>query len=575
MGFDDSIREKLEFLYGSDRSSDLLEAIKDIIRKYDFEISDPSPVGASWSQEDTVLITYGDVIMPENEEENKLHTLEKFLSEYLGGAVNSIHILPFFPFSSDQGFSVIDYKKVRDDLGQWEDIERLAGDYRIMVDLVINHSSQYGDWFENYQMGKEPGKDYFIEIDPAADVSEVTRPRSSPLVTAVQTSRGVRHVWTTFSDDQIDLDFSNPRVLLEFIDIFLFYLSKGIRLVRLDAIAYLWKKIGTNSIHLRETHQIVKLFRTIIDRINPEVTLITETNVPFDENVSYFGKGDETHMIYQFSLPPLLLHAILTENAEYLTQWATDLPEPPEGCTYFNFTASHDGIGVRPLEGLIPDEEFPYLVEGTKERGGFVSYKKNPDGSQSPYELNITYYDAFAEPGRKDSLLQLKRYLCSQLIMLSLKGVPGIYFHNLTATNNDLERVSETGEKRAINRKQWAWNELKRRLNSPLDARNRVLKEYKRFLDIRKKHPAFSPEAEQHVHNLGKAFFAIERYNASEKERILCISNITSLKHDIPGKELKIDRTGPLENLLAGKRKAVNPVKLDPFETVWLVCKPQ
>ena len=572
MKFDTKVSRRLEFLYGSEQKSHLLKEVKKLIGKYGFAVHEDPPQRRPWSEEDVVLITYGDVILPQNGTRNKLQTLENFVREKLGNAINTIHILPFFPSSSDQGFSVIDYKEVRDDLGRWEDIERLSRQYRVMADLVINHTSRFSDWFENYQIGEEPGKDYFIEVDQTRDLSKVTRPRSSPLLSTVKTSRGLKYVWTTFSDDQIDLDFTNPDVLLEFIDIFLFYLSKGISLIRLDAIAYLWKEIGTNSIHLEETHEVIRLFRDIVDHVDPDVTLITETNVPFEENVSYFGEGDEAHMIYQFSLPPLLLHAILSENGQYLTRWARQLPEPQEGCTYFNFTSSHDGIGVRPLEGLVPDEEFDYLVKGAEERGGFVSYKKNSDGSQSPYELNITYFDAFSEPGKENSELQMKRYMCSQIIMLSLQGVPGIYFHNFTATENDLEGVAEAGEKRAINRKQWDREELDEQISKPSAHTNRVLTRYKELLRIRKGHQAFSPEAGQRVLDLGDEFFALIR-EPEAGESILAVSNISNRKQSIPHARLKAytGEAETLNNLLRDEERRIEPaLELDAFESVWL-----
>ncbi|MCW9709097.1 sugar phosphorylase [Fodinibius salsisoli] len=571
MSFDDKALQRLEFLYGSEQKRDLLNRLKKLVGKHNLRLRDTPSSRISFSQEDAVLITYGDVILPENGQKNKLQTLKEFVEKRLGDAVNTVHILPFFPSSSDQGFSVIDYLKVREDLGDWEDIESLSEKYNVMADLVINHTSRFSDWFENYQMGKAPGKDYFIEVDPSTDLSNVTRPRSSPLLTTVKTNRGMQYVWTTFSDDQIDLNFINPDVLIEFVDIFLFYLSKGINLIRLDAIAYLWKEIGTNSIHLEETHQVIKLFRDIVDHIDPDITLITETNVPFDENINYFGDGDEAHMIYQFSLPPLLLHAILTENGQYLTQWAQELPEPREGCTYFNFTASHDGIGVRPLEGLVPDEEFDYLIKSTKERGGFVSYKKNEDNSQSPYELNITYYDAFAEPGRKDTQFQVKRYLCSQIIMLSLQGVPGVYFHNFTATKNYLDGVTETGEKRAINRKQWGEEELEEHLSQTNDITHYILTRYKELLQIRKQHSAFSPAAKQEVLDLGNDFFVLHR--SSDEENILCISNITH-EHKSLARELLssfIAEADTYTNILTGDQLTIkNELKLEPFKTVWL-----
>lgn len=576
MDFDGRVAQRLDFLYGTERTPELLQRIKKLIYNYDLEIKATPSNGASWSEEDVILITYGDTILSENGQVKKLKALEDFVNNRLGQAVNTIHILPFFPSSSDKGFSVIDYKEVREDLGDWDDIERMSENYNLMADLVINHASRFSEWFENYKSNKEPGKDYFIEVNPETDVSSVTRPRKSPLLTTVDTSDGLKYVWTTFSDDQIDLDFTNPEVLLEFIDIFLFYVSKGISIIRLDAIAYLWKEIGTNSIHLEETHEVVKLYRDIVDYIDKDVTLITETNVPFDENVSYFGDGDEAHMIYQFSLPPLLLHAILSENSRYLTQWASDLPEPPEGCTYFNFTSSHDGIGVRPLEGLVPDEEFDYLVEGTKQRGGFVSYKENPDGSQSPYELNITYFDSFEEPGSESTDLQIKRYMCSQIITLALQGVPGVYIHNFVGTRNYLEGVAESGIKRTINRKEWRLKELENYLNGETDIGRNVLERYKDILNVRKNHQAFKPQAKQEILDVGNNFFAIRRTSPSGKEKILCVSNITSERNSVSSEMLKQvpGGTDQLKNLLSGEARTIEPnLELEPFETVWLKGK--
>lgn len=573
MAFEQKLLEHLAIIYNQDTAETLVNSINDLLDSYQFPGESSQNKHSSWSEEDAILITYGDVINQNGRSDGKIELLEDFLSRYVDGAINSVHILPFFPSSSDRGFSVIDYKQVRDDLGQWSDVEKLSGKYRLMADLVINHTSRFSEWFKNYQMRKEPGKDYFIEIDPSVNLSTVIRPRSSPLYTAVKTSDGLRHVWTTFSEDQIDLDFSNPDVLLEFIDIFLFYLSKGIRLIRLDAIAYLWKEIGTTSIHLEKTHHVVKLFRDIIDHIDSNGTLITETNVPFEENVSYFGEGDEAHMVYQFSLPPLLLHALLTENTQYLSNWAMELPEPPERCTYFNFTASHDGIGVRPLEGLVPDEEFEYLIESTKERGGFVSYKNNADGTQSPYELNITYFDAFAEPGHEETEIQMKRYLCSQLIMMSLRGVPGIYFHNLVASKNYIAGVLEDGEKRSINRRKWEYGELEEKLEDESNPAHIVLDFYKKVLNIRKKHPAFSPVSEQQILDLGSSLFAFVRSAADTNDEILVISNMTSKEIELPEAEIGFfaNEKGELRNLLVGTKRSISPqLILNPFETVWL-----
>jgi sucrose phosphorylase len=571
---EEKILSHLTFLYEDQEAADCLANIKELFDQYGFSLQAPLQKRVGWDEADAVLITYGDVIQSESQPNTfGLHLLEWFLDEYLQDVISTVHVLSFFPSSSDAGFSVMDYKEVREDLGNWNDIERLSEKYRIMADMVINHTSRFSRWFSNYQKGVEPGKNYFIEADPHDDYSSTTRPRNSPLLTSVRTLGGIRYVWTTFSDDQIDLDFSNPDVLVEFIDIFLFYYSRGIRVFRLDAVAYLWKKKGTSCINLKETHQIVKLFRLLGECLDPEITLITETNVPFEQNLSYFGGGNEAQMIYQFSLPPLLLHAILTEQANYLTRWASQLPSPPEGCLYFNFTASHDGIGVRPLEGLVPQGEFQYLVESTKKRGGFISYRENPDGELSPYELNITYFDAFEEPGNPRSDLQIKRYMCSQMVAMSLKGIPGIYFHNLTATKNNIEGVSESGVKRDINRKQWDQQELKQCIANQDETGYCPLEEYKVLLRKRASHPAFHPQAPQKVVDINDQLFALIR-GEYEGERIVVISNFSSGEMMLKPEGLqKVYLSGtPKSDIISGKKMITEDgLKLQGFQTVWLV----
>jgi len=400
----------------------------------------------------------------------------------------------------------------------------------------------------------------------------VTRPRSSPLLTPVHTKNGEKFVWSTFSDDQIDVNFENPDVLFEYIDIFFYYVSKGLSVIRLDAVAFIWKELGTECIHLKETHEIVKLIRTLVDHYAPHVTIITETNVPHKENISYFGDGDETHMVYQFSLPPLLVHAILTENATYLNNWAQSLDKLPARCTYFNFTASHDGIGVRPLQGLIPDHEFNSLIEGMKKKGGFISEKKNPDGSLSPYEINITYFDAFAGENGSQAL-QERRYLCSQIISMSLKGVPGIYFHNLTATRNNVKGVSVTGRYRTINRKKWFYDELIDALNDPDTSTYRIFNSMKAVIKKRSKHPAFHPFGGQKVHNISDQIFCIERWDPDNTEHVLVVANLTTDTKTVSleGAGINIKNGKSFSDIISGRKCISNgKLELDRFQVVWI-----
>ncbi|CAN5220801.1 glucosylglycerate phosphorylase [soil metagenome] len=564
-----------KIIYGEEKVDYCLDELHKLIEHYELTpVREKIPFDKVWTHQDNILITYGDMVVPEvGEPVSKLRKQHQFLNEYLKGFISTIHLLPFYPSSSDDGFSVVDYEKVDSRLGGWEDIEAMSEDFRLMGDFVINHTSRHSSWFKKYLKNQEPYTDYFIEIDPETGLSSVTRPRSSSLLTLVHTEESEKFVWTTFSDDQIDVNFANPDLLFRYIDIFLFYLNEGISVIRLDAIAFIWKEIGTSCIHLPETHEIVKLFRTIVDYYCPETTLITETNVPHKENISYFGYGDEAHMVYQFSLPPLLLHAILTQNAFYLTTWAESLPPLPDNCTYFNFTSSHDGIGVRPLEGLVPDEEFAALVQGIKEKGGFVSEKLNSDGTLSPYELNITYFDAFSDYNGSTSM-QERRYMCSQIIMLSLQGVPGIYFHNLTATRNNMKGVAITGRYRTINRKKWQYSELVETLNDPDTNSYRIFYRYKEIIKKRNQHPAFHPLGKQKVFEVDSDLFCLEREDPKGRERVLVVANVAENKKDLEFEKdsLPLEKHKNYGDLLTGNECVTNgTITLEPYQVVWIM----
>ncbi|WP_319228223.1 sugar phosphorylase [Draconibacterium orientale] len=515
--FIEKIESRLKFIYKDKYKKSILTDLIRVISSYRITASK----GQKWDEKDVVLITYGDSIKTDNEA--PLQTLRTFLNENLREQLTVVHILPFFPYSSDDGFSVIDFREVNPELGDWQDIEDLTNDYDLMADLVINHASSKSLWFKNFLKQHGKGKDYFITEDPGTDLSLVTRPRSTPLLTPYETANGTQHVWTTFSADQVDLNFSNPDLLVEMMDILLGYINKGARIIRLDAIAFLWKVVGTTCLHLPETHEVVKLMRDVAEFINPDTIILTETNVPNKENLSYFGNGDEAHMVYQFSLPPLLLHALHTGNSGYLSTWAKSLPQLKGDKTFFNFTASHDGIGVRPLEGLLPDDEKNSLVENMKGFGGLVNYKSNPDGSQSPYELNITYFDALKGTHKGEDHLQIERFLASLVCMMSLAGIPAFYIHSLTATPNYYEGVAKTQHNRTINRRKWQLNELQDVLNNDTPQK-KVFQSLQQLIQIRKKQSAFHPNAQQKILDFGHAVFAIQR--KSQDQTILAIVNL-------------------------------------------------
>lgn len=515
------------------------------------------------TENDVVLIAYGDSITGEHEK--PLRTLKRFLDHYCRQVISNIHLLPIFPSTSDDGFSVSDYRKIDRRLGDWEDVEALSRDYGLMLDAVVNHSSQAHRWFQSCLEGDKEYRDYYIEANPELDYSMVTRPRTLPLLTPFQTNEGKKHYWTTFSPDQVDLNYSNPKVLAEMIEILLFYASKGAKFIRLDAIGFVYKKLGGNCVHLPETHAIVKLIRLFFDYFFPGVYLITETNVPHADNISYFGNSDEAHLIYQFPLPPLTMFALQSGDATKLTKWAQSLESTPlkRNNTYFNFLASHDGVGIRPLEGILNDEEKRFLFDNVIRNGGRISYYANKDGSMSPYELNISYIDGITNPA-KDKAERVKRFMAAQAVILSMQGVPGIYYHSLLGSENWYAGVNSTGINRKINREKLDYETLTGELKDKSSLRYQVFTAYQEILKIRAKHSAFSPYAGQRVLNLSPSLFVVERANDITKERVIAIINVTNktvnLDHPIQGTDLLAK--SPNERVIT---------KIEPYQIAWIL----
>ena len=603
------ILNHLTLLYGAERAPALLERLCDILAQFRQRNPHLHTVGEGFAfqerltERDVILITYGDQVT--EPDKPPLHTLAEVLEKHAKGVVTGVHILPFFPYSSDDGFSVMDYAAVNPQLGTWTDVERLGRSFRLMFDLVINHTSAKSRWFREFLRGNPKFAEYFIVVKEGADwgspsdLSQVVRPRALPLLTRVQMARpstgsghcGEQLVWTTFSTDQVDLNYANPEVLLKMIEILLLYVEKGAEFIRLDAIAYLWKKIGTSCIHLEEVHRVVKLFRAVLDAVAPHVILITETNVPHQENVSYFGDGsDEAQMVYQFPLPPLVLHTFHTGDASQLCAWAaglstpSDCPSPPDSTTFFNFLASHDGIGVRPVEGILSRSEVQNLVQRTLAHGGYVSHKANPDGSQSVYELNISYFDALSDPCGSEPLgLQVRRFLASQAIILSLAGVPGIYVHSLFGSRSYHAGVEQTGRYRSINREKLRRDQVEQALADASSLRYKVFYPYAHLIRTRAAHRAFHPNGPQQVLSIHPALFVLLRTAPDRSESLLCVHNVSndeqSLRinlHALPSRGgAPFPPVGGVRDLIGGIISAVDAsgnlaLNLAPYQVLWL-----
>ncbi len=529
-----------------------------------------TPGNTLWSQKDSYLICYGSSL--QDGRHKPLDLLHDFLRQRLRGTISGVHILPYFPYTSDDGFAVTDYLAVDSGLGSWEDITRIAGDFRLMSDLVLNHCSSQGNWFNAYRQGHAPWDRYFREASPDDDLSLVVRPRAHPLLREVDTAMGKRHVWCTFSHDQVDLDFSNPEVLCEFLRIMRRHIEHGVRTFRLDAVAFLWKEVGTACINLRQTHEIIRLMRTLCDFNEEPVVLVTETNLPNVENLSYFGNRNEAHMVYNFSLPPLILHGLLNGTSQYLNAWQMAMPPAQLGCAYLNFTASHDGIGLRPAEGLIPDDEVETVIAAAMRFGGLVSLRETADKGVRPYEINISLFDALAGTVDGRDRWQIERFLCSQTIAMGLEGIPAFYIHSLLATPNDREAVEKTGHNRAINRRRWDYPELSLLLERPDTVQGLVFNEMKRRIGLRIQQPAFHPNATQFTLQLGERLFGFWRQSMDRAQSIFAIHNLGADTVEIPPMSLNLIDGDDWTDLLSGEsiREFGGSIQFAPYQCRWI-----
>lgn len=570
------LQELLSHLYGAGAAPMMARRLERIVRTHgpaatadatvpaasSKEAPEPAAVPVQFSEQDQVLITYGDSLLADSMP--SLWALKQFADGHLDGLFSAIHVLPFFPFSSDDGFAVTDYLTVRDDLGDWRHVEALSERFELMFDLVINHCSREHLWFADFVGGLLPGSDYFLTCEPSPELDQVVRPRNTPLLSVVPTRQGPAHVWTTFSEDQVDLNFGNPDVLFRFAEILMSYVSYGARYVRLDAIAFLWKRIGSNCSSLPETHMVVKVLRILLEQCGVPVRLLTETNVPHDENVSYFGHGDEAHLVYQFSLAPLLLYAYLFEDAAPLGGWLADLEPAPAGCTYLNFIASHDGIGLRPLEGLLPQERVDALVDRCRDRGAFVTLRTTADGNERPYEINSALFSALG-----DEVDAMPAFLAMHQLLLAFQGIPALYIHSLFGTLNDRAGVDRTGRTRSINRAQLELGSVEAALDDPASRSARVFSGLSHALTVRRSCSAFHPEAPQRLHDHSADALLFER--CGDNATVLIAASFGRNGAALAWPDT-YDSAASARDLLTGEALSCHqPIPMEPLQVRWLV----
>lgn len=552
------LNKKIKFIYGNEYTKEYELQLEEFISKWEKESFKKA---TKVSEKNVYLITYGDSIYEEGA--STIQTLNKFLKDEVGNVISDVHILPMFTYTSDDGFSVVDYMEIDKNLGDWNDIKEFSNDYRLMYDFVANHISKSSNWFKGYLNNEEKYKNYFIPEDEDFNSKNVIRPRTSPLFHKYLGKDSEKTAWSTFSEDQVDVNFRHFPVFIEMSDILLSYAKNGATSVRLDAIGFLWKESGTDCMHLSQTHGIIELWRLILDYFNPNTQIITETNVPHKENISYFGNGNnEAHMVYQFTLPPLVLYTLTTHNASKLTNWAKTIDKVSEDATYFNFLSSHDGIGMRPTEGILDEDDRQILVDKVVKNGGRVSYKNNVDGTKSVYELNINYNDALINSDEDITTeMQVNKILASNAILLSCIGVPAIYYHSLLGSRNDYEGLEKSGINRRINREKLEYNAIKESINKD-ERRKEIFNRIKSLVKIRKEESAFSPYANQSVLDFGQDIFSLERYNEETQEKITLLVNVSA-------KDIEID-TNIIGKDIITCSQINGKIKLKPYEFMWI-----
>ena len=566
---ENKIKSYIRKIYKNNRdASRLLNSIVSLIDEENLA-SKKKLTSKNWSQKSSFLITYADSIKSENE--SPLLVLNQFLQKYID-SIDSIHILPFMPSSSDSGFSVIDYYKIDDKFGNWNDLNLISKNKNIMIDIVLNHASRNSKWFANFLKGSGQGHDFFKVVKDWNGIAQIERPRSSELFQKIQTVDGEKNVWCTFSHDQIDLDFSNPAVLLEFLKIIKFYIKKNIKIFRLDAVAFLWKKQNTSCINLQETHYIIKLIRFVSTLIDKNAILITETNIPSKENLSYFGNNDEAHWIYNFTLSPLILFTLLSGNCSQLRKWSMTMPPAQEGNAYFNFLASHDGIGLRPVEGKLDSTELYRLINKMRELGGRISHKTSQWGEEIPYEINITYLDSLKSTFNGEEKFQIKRFICAHTIMFAMEGIPAIYIHSFLGTKNDYKAIAAGEGNRSINRFKWEKKDIYKILEDKNSNNFYIMSKLNSLLNIRSKQPAFHPNATQFTLNLGDEVFGLWRQDKKRKQSIFSIYNVTSKSVKLALQKINLIETEKWIDLISGE--ALNDINddilLKPYQSLWI-----
>jgi len=314
-----------------------------------------------------------------------------------------------------------------------------------------------------------------------------------------------------------------------------------------------------------------------MDTVAPGVALVTETNVPHEDNISYFGNGyDEAHMVYNFALPPLVLYTFYREDVTELSKWAENVKEPSKAATFFNMLDTHDGIGLMGVKGILPKEDINLIVQSAKEHGALISYKMTADRTEEPYEMNTTWWSAInGDDCEEDIAFQVKRYIASRSIAMVLQGVPAAYIHGIVGTPNDHNLAKKTGVNRDVNRGAIDSRVFAEALKDPRSKNSLLRKNNSRLMLIRTSQRPFHPHGSQRVLMTSPAVFTVLRTSPEEDQHLLTMTNVTNRECtiEIPLSELTLEETRWYDLVCEKEWRAENStlsITLQPYDVMWL-----
>lgn len=609
----------LQAVYG-DSSATIYEKVVAIAEDFSKRRANSQGNGfKSLSQKDMALICYADHVV--STEFSPIQTLGKVLKEYgISDKLPITHILPFYPWDTDRGFSVKDYYSVNPGYGTWEDIKELGTYTKLMFDFVANHASIENPLVQKALISdhispedsecKEylPYKDFVISYTEdnkpsEEDLKQLSRPRNFPVLTKYRVVKndenrkvailgekkeeenvlGEGYVWTTFSraklDDgseetcQIDINYNNPNVFVESVKILLFYVEQSAKLVRLDAIGYIWKKIGSSSLHEPECHKILEALGSVLRIAAPEVITISEVNEPQVNAFTYIGNKEhpEADLAYQFSHFPLAVHAVLTEQSNFYQEWLKTISV--FGAHQFTTVlGSHDGIGMKPARGLLPEEELERLCKIlVEEHQGKPNFAVLPGGKKIIYEVCATPWCIINNPHTNENFdTQLQRYLAVTAMGLCIPGIPAIYWNGLFGMKNYLPEGG-LDENRTVNREIFDYIALKDLLDNETSEIHRCFQAVKYLLATRAKEQAFHPHTKLTpvVNDSSQVVSCLLDY-AAENSQILAVTNVAKQQCKITLDSKDLPTNTSWIDLLSGNQYTIPNIELNAYQVCWL-----